>query len=138
MSLLTLKDAGITLGAPLFRTLHLTLHPGDRLALVAPNGRGKSTLLQAIADLGDLTEGQIIRRRGLVTGLLAQEVPAGFAALAVRDVVLSAVEDGQDWRADIALDEMEVPQPLRDKPLTDLSGGWQRLVLLARVWVAEP
>ena len=79
MSLLTLKDAGITLGAPLFSNLDLTLHPGDRLALVAPNGRGKSTLLQAIAGLTELTEGQITRRRGLVTGFLAQEVPAGLA-----------------------------------------------------------
>ena len=138
MSLLTLKNAGITLGAPLFTQLDLTLHPGDRLALVAPNGRGKSTLLMALAGLGELTEGQTIRRRGLVTGLLAQDMPAEFASLPVRDVVLSAVPEGENWRADIALDDLEIPEALRDSPISALSGGWQRLVMLARVWVAEP
>ncbi|CAN1557769.1 Uup ATPase components of ABC transporters with duplicated ATPase domains [Paracoccaceae bacterium] len=138
MSLLTLKDAGITLGAPLFAQLDLTLSPGDRLALVAPNGRGKSTLLQALMGQTDLTTGQITRKRGLVTGLLAQDVPGGLASLTAREVVLQAVDEGEDWRADIALDELEIPLALRDLPLSGLSGGWQRLVLLARVAVREP
>lgn len=138
MSLLNLKDAAITLGAPLFAQLDLTLHPGDRLALVAPNGRGKSTLLMALAGLGELTEGQITRKRGLVTGLLAQDVPAALADLTAREVVLQAVEEGEEWRADVALDELEIPEGLRDLPMHGLSGGWQRLVMLARVAVGEP
>lgn len=138
MSLLTLKDAGITLGAPLFTQLDLTLQSGDRLALVAPNGRGKSTLLSAIAGQVELTEGQITRRRGLVTGLLAQDVPDEVSRMTTRDVVLGAVPEGEDWRAEIALDDLEIPESLRDMPLHQLSGGWQRLVMLARVWVAEP
>ena len=88
MTILTLKDASITLGAPLFTQLDLTLNPGDRLALVAPNGRGKSTLLQALMGRTDLTSGQITRKRGLVTGLLAQDVPGGLASLTAREVVL--------------------------------------------------
>ena len=138
MSLLNLKDAAITLGAPLFAQLDLTLHPGDRLALVAPNGRGKSTLLLALAGLGELTEGQITRKRGLVTGLLAQDVPIALAAVTARDVVMQAVEEGEEWRADVALDELEIPEGLRDLPLAGLSGGWQRLVMLARVAVRAP
>jgi ATPase subunit of ABC transporter with duplicated ATPase domains len=138
MSLLTLKDAGITLGAPLFTQLDLTLHPGDRLALVAPNGRGKSTLLSAILGTVELTEGRITRRRGLMTGLLSQDVPVDLSAMTVRDVVLGAVTEGEDWRAGIALDDLEIPESLRDLRLDQLSGGWQRLAMLARVWVAEP
>jgi ATPase subunit of ABC transporter with duplicated ATPase domains len=138
MSLVTLKDAGVTLGAPLFTQLDLTLNPGDQLALVAPNGRGKSTLLQVLAGHLDLTEGQITRRRGLVTGLLAQDVPKELATLPAREVVMQVVDEGEDWRADVALDDLEIPQALRDLPLTGLSGGWQRLVLLARVAVSEP
>ncbi|MGL4238489.1 ATP-binding cassette domain-containing protein [Tabrizicola sp.] len=138
MSLLTLKDAGITLGAPLFTQLDLTLQPGDRLALVAPNGRGKSTLRHAVAGLTDLTEGQITRRRGLITGLLTQDMPPDLAGLTAREAVVAAAEDAQDWRADIALDDLNIPEALRDHPMSALSGGWQRLVMLARVWVAEP
>lgn len=138
MSLLSLKAAGITLGAPLFSQLDLTLHPGDRLGVVAPNGRGKSTLLQAIAGRVELTSGDITRRRGLVTGLLPQDMPSDLATLTPRDAVRAAVDEGEDWRAEIALDDLEIPQDLRDRRMADLSGGWQRLVLLARVWVMEP
>lgn len=123
MSLLNLKNAAITIGAPLFAQLDLTLHPGDRLALVAPNGRGKSTLLIALAGLGELTEGQITRKRGLVTGLLAQDVPEGLASLTARDLVMQAVEEGEDWRADVALDRLEIPEGLRDLPLQSRVGG---------------
>jgi ATPase subunit of ABC transporter with duplicated ATPase domains len=138
MSLLTLKDAGVTLGAPLFTQLDLTLHPGDRLGLVAPNGRGKSTLLSAIMGRVELTEGQMTRRRGLVTGLLAQDVPASLSAMTAREVVLGTVPEGEDWRAEVALDDLEIPERLRDLRMEQLSGGWQRLVMLARVWVTEP
>jgi ATPase subunit of ABC transporter with duplicated ATPase domains len=138
MTLLTLKDAGITLGAPLFSQLHLTVHPGDRLALVAPNGRGKSTLLQAIAGHSEFTEGQITRRRGLSTGLLTQDMPHAMAGLTLREAVVSALEDGEDWRADVALDDLAIPTALHGQRMADLSGGWQRFAMLARVWVTEP
>lgn len=135
MSLLALKAAGITLGAPLFSQLDLILHPGDRVAIVAPNGRGKSTLLQAVAGFADLTAGEITRRRGLVTGYLPQDTPQALSRLSIRDAVLAAATEGDHWRADIALDDLEIPQDLRDRRMADLSGGWQRLVMLARVWV---
>ena len=138
MSLLTLKDAGITLGAPLFSQLDLTLHPGDRLGVVAPNGRGKSTLLQAIAGSAELTTGDITRRRGLVTGTLTQDMPDALGTLTLRDAVRSAGAEDEDWRVEIALDDLEIPPDLRDRRLAELSGGWQRLVLLARAWVTEP
>ncbi len=64
----------------------------------------------ALAGLGELTEGQITRKRGLVTGLLAQDVPEGLASLTARDVVMQAVEEGEEWRADVALDELEIPE----------------------------
>jgi ATPase subunit of ABC transporter with duplicated ATPase domains len=138
MSILTLKDAGITLGAPLFAQLDLTLNPGDRLALVAPNGRGKSTLLQAIAGQVELTTGQITRRRGLCIGFLTQDMPPALTGLTLREAVVSALQDGEDWRADVALDDLAIPVGLHGQRVADLSGGWQRFAMLARVWVAEP
>ncbi|MGL6209157.1 MAG: ATP-binding cassette domain-containing protein, partial [Paracoccaceae bacterium] len=138
MTLITLKDAGITLGAPLFTQLDLTLNPGDRLALVAANGRGKSTLLQAIAGRVDLTEGQITRRRGLAIGLLAQDMPPALAGLTLREAVVSALEDGEDWRADVVLDDLAIPPAMHGQRMAELSGGWQRFAMLARVWVTEP
>ena len=36
------------------------------------------------------------------------------------------------------LDEFSAPAVLRKRPIADLSGGWQRLALLARVWITRP
>ena len=38
----------------------------------------------------------------------------------------------------LVFDDLEVPHDLRDRPVGELSGGWQRMALLARVWVTEP
>ena len=99
MTLLTLKDAGITLGAPLFTQLDLTLHAGDRLAVVAANGRGKTTLLRVIAGTSDLTTGEITRRHGLVTATLSQEMPPDLAPLTVLAAVrAAAIRSAQSGR----------------------------------------
>ncbi|WP_163599500.1 ATP-binding cassette domain-containing protein, partial [Klebsiella pneumoniae] len=49
MTLINLRNLGATLGVPLFSNLNLTVATGDRIGLVAANGRGKSTLLRVIA-----------------------------------------------------------------------------------------
>ena len=36
------------------------------------------------------------------------------------------------------LDEFGAPAELHERPLHALSGGWQRLALIARAWVTEP
>ncbi|NJM82893.1 MAG: ABC-F family ATP-binding cassette domain-containing protein [Tabrizicola sp.] len=142
MTLISLKDAAITLGAPLFSNLNLTLHPGNRMGIVAPNGRGKSTFLRALAGQGDLTSGSLTRRRGLITGYLEQDVPDTLARQPLRHAVLSALSpearESEGWRADIALDDLSIPAELHDRPVGALSGGWQRFAMLARVWVTEP
>ncbi|MFP3787447.1 AAA family ATPase, partial [Burkholderia sp. SIMBA_024] len=38
----------------------------------------------------------------------------------------------------IVLDDLRVAEELRQLPVRQLSGGWQRLALLARAWVSEP
>ena len=48
--LLTIASAGINLGDRwLLRNADLTLHAGDRLALVGRNGAGKTTLLNVLS-----------------------------------------------------------------------------------------
>ncbi len=142
MSILSLKDLGVTLGAPLFTDLSLTVHPGDRIGLVAANGRGKSTLLRVLSGEADPTEGQVTRARGLKVGHLPQEVPEALLPLllfeAVRDALSADQAETESWRVDIVLDDLAIPAELRNRPLGELSGGWQRMAMLARVWVTEP
>ncbi len=139
MTLLTARALGVTLADPLFADLSFTLSKGDRLGLVAANGRGKSTLLRAIAGQSDTTSGEITRARGTTLGLVEQEPPPALMDQTLARVVAGGLADpDEDWRVAIALDDLAVPEGLRDRPLGALSGGWQRTALLARVWVAEP
>lgn len=142
MTLINLRNLGATLGAPLFSNLNLTVAAGDRIGLVATNGRGKSTLLRAIAGEFEPTAGEVTRARGLRIGYVAQDIPADLLGTpfheAVREALPASEREAGVWRVDVTLDALEVPEPLRALPLGRLSGGWQRLVMLARVWVTEP
>jgi ATPase subunit of ABC transporter with duplicated ATPase domains len=142
MTLITIRNLGVTLNAPLFSQLNLVVNAGDRIGLVAANGRGKSTLLRCIAGTMEASEGEITRFRGLTIGHVEQNVPdvlleRPFYA-AVLETLSAERRQSEDWRVDVALESLEVPQTLRQKPLKQLSGGWQRLALLARVLVTEP
>jgi ATPase subunit of ABC transporter with duplicated ATPase domains len=108
---------------------------GDRTALVGENGVGKSTLLKCLSGELELNRGKVIRSRNLRIGTLAQEVPPGLATLTVRQVFEQSLERvgafGEDWRIDVLLDEIAVSAEVADGPFGALSGGWQRLVLIA-------
>ncbi len=43
----------------------------------------------------------------------------------------------ESWRVDVALEQLEVPENMREMPLKQLSGGWQRFAMLARVLVTD-
>ncbi|MCA2373758.1 ABC-F family ATP-binding cassette domain-containing protein [Agrobacterium genomosp. 3 str. CIP 111-78] len=142
MTLITLRNLGIILGKPLFSGLSLTIHAGDRIGIVAANGCGKSTLLNCLAGELDASSGDITRLRGLTQSIVHQHLPPALLPRTMRDAVLSAlpadVIDSDSWRADIILDEMAVPESYRHRSLQQLSGGWQRLAMLARAWITEP
>ena len=75
MSIININALGVTLGDPLFTDLNLTISKGDRVGLVAANGRGKSTLMGCIAGTFEHTTGDITRARGLRVGCVEQYVP---------------------------------------------------------------
>ena len=142
MTVLNTNALGVTLGDPLFSDLTLTLSKGDRVGLVAANGRGKSTLLACLAGDFEPTTGDITRARGLRVGYVQQNVPEDALALTLYDYVLAALppdqQDYESWRVDVLLDELSVPYELQQQPLQTLSGGWQRTAMLAAVWITEP
>ena len=142
MTLINLRNFGVTLGAPLFSNLNLTVDAGDRIGIVAANGRGKTTLLNSLAGRLEPTTGDITRSRGLRIGYVEQNVPADLAEVSFYDAILQALPTEQaaseSWRVDVTLDSLDVPVVMRERTLSQLSGGWQRLAMLARVWVTEP
>ncbi len=142
MSLLTLQDLAVTLGDTLFSDLLLTINKGDRLGLVAANGRGKTTLLNCIAGLAEPTAGDITRARNLRVGYVAQYVPSDQLNQTLFELVRAALPpdqaDYESWRVDVVLDDLDVPYELQHTVLEELSGGWQRTAMLAAAWITEP
>ncbi|MBX4932030.1 ABC-F family ATP-binding cassette domain-containing protein [Rhizobium bangladeshense] len=142
MTLINIRNLGVTLGNPLFSNLSLVVNSGDRIGLVAANGRGKSTLLACIIGALEPSEGEITRARGLTIGHVAQNVPGALFDTPFHDAVLQALPadqaESESWRVDVVLESLEVPETMRSRPVKQLSGGWQRLALLARSWVTEP
>ena len=142
MSILSLNDATFIGRAPLFQNLSLTIGSGHHYGLVAQNGAGKTTLLNCLTGTLDCTSGDIVRKRGTVTGYVPQNVGPELLDHSFRDAVLAALPDdvreSESWRADVVLATFDVPPHLLDMKVSALSGGWQRVMLLVRAWVIDP
>lgn len=142
MSLITLNALGLMLGTQLFSDLDLSIERGDRLGVIAANGRGKSSLLKCLVGRLEPSSGTITMTRNLRIGLMEQELPTDCLSSDFADVVAEAIpeesRDWERWRVDLLLDELGVPEDLRKRPLPELSGGWQRLAVFARAVIPEP
>jgi ATPase subunit of ABC transporter with duplicated ATPase domains len=106
-----------------------------RTALVGENGAGKSTLLKCLTGMLELNAGQVIRSRGLRIGSVPQDVPGELGERMLRDVLHDALMRaglGDDWwRIDVLIEEIGAAPETLDRPFGALSGGWQRLMLIA-------
>ncbi|MGN6304430.1 MAG: ABC-F family ATP-binding cassette domain-containing protein [Mesorhizobium sp.] len=142
MSLIAVKDLSLIRTEALFTGLNVSIAKGDRLGLVAANGRGKTSLFHIVAGNEAPTGGTVTRSRGLVVATAPQDPPARLLAMtlreAVRDALSPELAETEDWRVDILLDDLEVDEAIRDRAVGNLSGGWQRTMLLARAAIVEP
>ena len=114
---------------------HVSFQLDDaRTALVGENGAGKSTLIKCLLGELQLIDGQIVKSRGLKIGYVPQDVPDGLADKPVREVLEAALpltDGSEDWKVDVLLDETGVSYDTAQLPFGSLSGGWQRLMLIA-------
>ena len=74
MSLLSAQNLGKSFGpVDIFDGINLSIPRNARIAIVGPNGVGKTTLLRILAGEDTPTEGSVHRARGLKVGYLPQE-----------------------------------------------------------------
>ena len=73
MSIITGTNIGKSFGAfDVFTELNFSIAHGDKIALVGPNGCGKTTLLKIIAGVDEPSAGAINYARGATAGYLSQ------------------------------------------------------------------
>jgi lipopolysaccharide export system ATP-binding protein len=139
---------------PVLRDVSLDLRPGEVVALLGPNGSGKTTCFYAVAGLVAPEGGEVIldgqevthlpmyRRARLGLGYLPQEMSV-FRGLSVEDNILAVLELSEPSRSarraglERLLAEFGLAHLRRASSLA-LSGGERRRVEIARCLAARP
>ena len=134
--LIQFHDAAV---APLWSSLNLAVDRGEFIAVLGPNGVGKSTLLGTILGTRKLTAGSVdVNCR---VGFIPQQrmFPADLP-LRARDLVSLSLAHGAfrrrrppRHRVDELLAEVGATG-LRDRRVGQLSGGQQQLIRQAKRW----
>ena len=128
---------------PLWSGLDLEVHPGEFIAVLGPNGVGKSTLLGTMLGTRSLTRGklEINARLGYIPQqrMFPQQLP-----LRARDLVSLSLAHGVVTKrspSKVKVDELlaEVgAEGIADRRVGQLSGGQQQLVRQAQALANDP
>jgi iron complex transport system ATP-binding protein len=144
-------------GRKVLQEICLAVYPGQVLALVGPNGVGKSTLLRAMARLLRPQQGTVLLAGRDLWHASSQEVARQLALspqsngtgwpITVQEMVALARAPHRGWLLPLtARDHAVVQQAIEqtglehlcDRRLTELSGGERQRAILARVLAQEP
>ena len=141
-------------GAAVLKDITLRLEAGEHLALIGPNGGGKTTLLKVILGLLKPSAGTVRLFGGAITaarqriGYVPQRsrLNPGLPISVLETVLLGRLPHGMqptfcpaaDRRAALDTLDMLGMTDRADRPLGRLSGGELQRVLIARALVSKP
>ncbi len=141
-------------GEPVLHDVSMVIRHGDFIAMIGPNGGGKTTLLKLTLGLLTPMQGEI-RINGLpphkasaCIGYVPQNVHinSSFPITAMDVVLMGKLEPGKRWarksadnrkQALAALERMEMAA-LANRKIGELSGGQRQRVFIARALVTRP
>lgn len=153
-----LKNLSVTYGAiSVVDDVSCAIKKGDFIGLVGPNGGGKTTLIKAVLGLLPVSGGEIslfekeigVFKDFQKIGYLPQKrtsINSLFPATVAEVVLLGLLSikkwpkkvSKDDWgKVDAILNDLDIAG-IKDKMISELSGGQQQKVLLARALVTEP
>jgi iron complex transport system ATP-binding protein len=157
---MTLAGRGLTIGYSdrvVGRGLDVTLRRGEVLALLGPNGGGKTTLLRTLLGILVPREGEVaigsrplaaisIRERARLVAYVPQVHVPTFAFTVESVVLMGRTAHGSLFSRPSAHDRAVAARVLEQfgigqlarRPYTMISGGERQLVLLARALAQEP
>ncbi len=123
------------------RDVHLSVLPGERVALVGANGSGKSTLLRVAHGLLPTSIGQVHALAAVRQAMVFQR-PHMLRTSVLRFVVWGLWLQGIRWSAAHTLAAQALQrvglQDVAHRSARALSGGQQQRLALARAWALQP
>ena len=141
--------------SPAIENVSLKIWPGQFVAVVGPNGGGKTTLLRTILGAVPLTRGRVAIRGETVGGAALERV--GYVPqletidwnfpITVEEVLLMGLFRKNHWLKRIKKEDLKKIDALLDRlnltglgkrHIRELSGGQQQAVFLGRALLGEP
>ncbi|SFV64208.1 Zinc ABC transporter, ATP-binding protein ZnuC [hydrothermal vent metagenome] len=158
MSIISIKNLDYTVGEQkILSNISFEINQGEYVALLGPNGGGKSTLIKLIlglltpssGDINILSTKQKEFKEYYKIGYVPQNVSLfdNNFPLSVYETVALGLSSQKSWfsfltkedknEIDIILDRVDITN-LKDKNLSQLSGGQRQRVMIARALVSRP
>ncbi len=132
-------------GETILKDINLTIEKGDYLAIIGPNGGGKTTLIKLVLGLLKATSGTIV----LQTKKIGYVPQYTNFSLDIPITILDVVLQGRLSRykffyskkdREIAFEKLKLVgmEHSANKKISDLSGGERQRILIARALVSNP
>jgi len=137
---------------PVLRNIAITVHAGEVVAMLGPNGHGKTTLMRVLSGLLLPSEGKIIFNGEDVTAIQAHRrrskgichVPQGdllFSDMSIVENLAVGAYGGAGWaqrgdKMDVMFELFPELQRRKHAPAGVLSGGERRMLAIARAIMA--
>ncbi|MCP3871585.1 MAG: metal ABC transporter ATP-binding protein [Desulfobacteraceae bacterium] len=154
-SIVELKNVDFSYnGQPVLEQVNLTIRKDDFMAVIGPNGGGKTTLLKLILGLMSPDGGTIDVMGGLprkassAIGYVPQNVHINnnFPITAMDVVLMGKLRVGNRWKKNAGKDRDEAikilgrldMEPHAYKKIGELSGGQRQRVFIARALMTQP
>ena len=140
-----------------FENISFFLKKGETLCILGPNGIGKSTLLKCLGNVLELSEGSVFIEGKDISSMSRTEIAQkiGYVPQSDQSVFPFSILDfvmlgraphlpffsspgEKDHKiAENAINKVGISH-LRDRPVTEVSGGERQLALIARALAQEP
>lgn len=141
----------------IFEDINFSIKKGEIFCILGANGTGKTTLIRCLNGLMKLNSGEVLLNGKNIYSLNHAEIARNIGYIpqmhnstfpfTVLDVVLMGRAPHLDLFSSPAEKDIKIAENslktlnifhMRDKPYTEISGGEQQLVFIARVLTQEP